>query len=511
MNIPPLTPPAVSPVDLPVLASATARIDVLAQPGVVGSASIVDVSKLGQLLSASTRLESPPIAADAVDRVAEQGASTGVDDGFARLVAAAQAFVEVFNDFQTGQTSNVQDPLVAPLQNVLLIAINELPAWDNENTLLASLAQVGINVQDAPSAVDSAQLTIDLTALESAFNANPAATSASVAQAFQAIGQIAAQLASQNVDLFISETDVAPPASLFDMLPVTASSLAANGADTLLQGFLADQAPVAANSSPAPSTTPLAAAGTALLQASLADQANRLAENPAPTSAPIAAALNAQIASANSMLPDSQFGASPAVLATASTTESAAGFPDTVDAQLQRSLADQALMNAFDANAATVPPASALPVETVATPATALAQTGELSEADQAANPMASTASDDISAGAGVDTSTTDTAQVPVALDDGRAPLALDPSVAAAVAAYRLGDGTVPSNKPEQPRSAPSSDIRAVSKIGALALDPHDEDARRNAAARNTVLALDEHKALATTEFPPATTVDVTI
>lgn len=101
---------------------------------------------------------------------------------------------------------------------------------------------------------------------------------------------------------------------------------------------------------------------------------------------------------------------------------------------------------------------------------------------------------------------------VPVAmLDDGRAPLARDPSVAAAVAAYRLGDGAVPTNKREQPESEPGSDISAVGKVSSAALDPHDDssDARRNEAARSAELA--ENKALAAAGLPSQKTVDVNI
>ncbi len=467
-------PLAVSPTSLPALAGidpGTAQTLISAQAALAaGNASLVDLSKLGQLLSASAmvELQLQPILANVVDGVAEQDASTNLDAGFATLLAAAQAFVDAYNQFQGTDVNNVQDPLLAPLQNVLLLAMNESPALNDGTTLLANLAQVGIIFQDATGAAGSAQ--IDLTALASAFNANPAATSALLAQGFQTIAQIAAQLAAQNVDFFASDANLAPPASQFDPPPITAPPALADAAY--------------------PPPLPTLPAG----------QDYGLPASPAlaVATAPTTAALNPQTAAASSTLPASQFEASA--------TASPASIPDTVDAALQSTLADQALRNAFDANPAEAAPAlaaAALPVE-VAPPA-AVQAGGGLSVTDQMANPIASMAANGVT---GV--SSTQALTPLAALDDGSAPLARDPSVAAAVAAYRLGDGTVPSNKPAAPGFEPNSDINAVS---AVALDPRDGDARRNETARRAALtlALAENKALPAAGFPSLPSVDVTI
>jgi hypothetical protein len=101
------------------------------------------------------------------------------------------------------------------------------------------------------------------------------------------------------------------------------------------------------------------------------------------------------------------------------------------------------------------------------------------------------------------------------ALDDGRAPLALDPSVAAAVAAYRLGDGAlgVSGSKPAAPLSEPDTDISAVGSARSLELDPQDGSsiAKRNETAHNAVLALEENKALAATRLQDQKAVDITV
>jgi hypothetical protein len=74
--------------------------------------------------------------------------------------------------------------------------------------------------------------------------------------------------------------------------------------------------------------------------------------------------------------------------------------------------------------------------------------------------------------------------------------LAIDPSVAAAVAAYRVNVlGATLNNMPDS-LPKPVSDIAAVSRIQPASLDPHDESAqsRRNEAARNAVQALAQRK-----------------
>ena len=431
MNIPlplpslTLMPSAIIRASLPELGGvnpSAAPIGIFAQPDVVGGATMVDLSKLGQLLSASAMLQLRSQKAGFVDAVGEQDASANLDDGFGKLLAAAQFFIDAFNQFQSDDANPVQGPLRAPFDNVLLLAINSLPAEDSGKSLLSSLEQVGIGFQDASSSVGSAPLRIDVTALQYAFNANPARTSALLAQAFQTIGQLAAKLAGQNVDLFVTGADQAPPARSFDVLPVTLAA------------------------------------------------------------------------------------ASPPITV------------DDVDTTLQRSLADQALRDALDANPA---PAAVVPTVDTVAPAGApplniapMQAAGELSAADQVANPIASVGASFAARGAQAQVQAPVTAPV-AALDDGRAPLALDPSVAAAVAAYRLGDGAlaVSANKPASPLFEPNGDINAVDKIGSVALDPHDgsSDARRNETARNAALALAENKALAATPFPSQKTVDVMI
>jgi hypothetical protein len=195
------------------------------------------------------------------------------------------------------------------------------------------------------------------------------------------------------------------------------------------------------------------------------------------------------------------------------------------DAVMQSGLADQALRNAFDANPVPAAPAYA-PVIAAVAPAG-----GELPElrapdpvANPSATPVASVATAPATGAAGVAPAPVPQAQLPVqqevaaplaALDDGRAPLALDPSVAAAVAAYRLGDGAlgVPGSKPAAPLSEPDADISAVGGARALELDPQDGSsmARRNETAHNAVLALEENKALAATRLESRKTVDITV
>jgi hypothetical protein len=512
-----------------------ASTELLAQPAIVAKASIVDLSRLGQLLSASALLQQAGSqATGAVDAVGEQGASVNLDDGFGRLLAAAQLFVDAYNQFQSGDVSEVQDPLTAPFDNVLLLAINELPGVENGKTLLSSLQQVGIGFQEnASDFIGSAQLTIDATALQSAFNASPAGTSALLAQAFQTIGVLAVQLAGQPPDLFMTGTDVALPAGPFDVLPVALPSISA-AVDATVPGALAAQAALTANlalvtSAPGSSVAPLAAVAPQAMQASPLDQSSDLAAN--PDSPPMAVALNAQ-AAASSALPVSSFDVSPNLVPNLAPPASPAGSLNAADAVMQSVLADQALRNALDAN---LVPAAVAPAYA---PVIAAPAGGEENGPDQVPNPSAIPEAS-VATAAGVAPAPLPQAQVPVqqakmplqqaqvpvqqaqvpaplaALDDGSAPLALDPSVAAAVAAYRLGDGAlgVPGSKPAAALSEPDADISAVGSARSLDLDLQDGSsmARRNETAHNAVLALEENKALAATRLQERKTVDIAV
>jgi hypothetical protein len=90
-------------------------------------------------------------------------------------------------------------------------------------------------------------------------------------------------------------------------------------------------------------------------------------------------------------------------------------------------------------------------------------------------------------------------------LDDGRGPLALDPAIAAAVAAYRLGNGAlgVSTNKTSARWSEPDADVSAVGGPRPVDLDPQDGsgNAQRGETARDAALALAANKALTAAEL----------
>jgi hypothetical protein len=586
VNIPPLASPAVAPVSLPELDAVSriaAPIDALAQPLanllVIGNASIVDLSNLGQLLSASSVLQQQAAsvgAADAAEAVGEQNPSANVDDGFGRLLAAAQLFVGAFNQFQSSNINDIADPLVASFQNPLLVAINGLPPSSGSESesgsvegqsLFAGLSQVGFSFQNgASNPAGNAQLTIDPSALESAFNANPAQTSALLTQTFQTIGQLAATVAGQNTDLFVSGADAALPASPFDLFPAALPPTPFDGSAVraaALQADVTDQAnqtPVAANPAPASGTGALANAptvtqldarpatsDTAPLQAASIDPAAQsapAANVAAPTSAAGANAQSAAISAlpASSLAGIANVTANIAADITADIIENILppAFPDNnltaADTTLQRSLADQALRNALDANllsspiaatvAAMVVAETAQTADAIATDAAALSNAAaaqaarESNVADQAA-----TASGAVSASAATRAAQVQAmaqaqmqmqpeatvqvqAQLPAPLaplGDDRGPLALDPAIAAAVAAYRLGSGAlgVETNKTTPRWPEPDSDINAVNAPLPVDLDPRDgsSHAQRSENTRDIALALAANKALTATEL----------
>ena len=506
-----------------------ALIEPLTQPVVVdSSASIVDLSKLGQLLSAAT-FQSQQLVASAT----EQDARANLDNGFGRLQAAAQLFVDAFNNFQTGDVNDVNNPLFAPFApfgNPLLLALNGLPALDNGQSLLASLARVGINFQEALPGAGNSQLTLDLTALEAAFNDSPSATSALLGQAFQTLGQIEARLVAQNVDFFAPEPNPALPASQLD-LPAPFTAVA--NLDAALQGVPAGPVPgtaLAANPVPGgPAETAATIAPNSALPASAlvsapVSQVSPL-EAPLTTPAEVAAAL--QTAPAG-QVPGTALAANPAPPPIVALPVESAAVPviavGAADAALQAALADQALRNALAANPAPVAatpaptaPVAVTPVPTApvaTTPVSAVAAT-PAPTAPVAATPVPTVPVAVTPVPASPIASAAQVAAPLAGLAGDRAPLALDPSVAAAVAAYRLGASglTASANSPAPRLPDPATEIVAVSRTGLVALDPHDgsSDARRNEAARNGALTLAETRALAASQFVNPKTVDVAV
>lgn len=176
------------------------------------SASIVDISALGNLLS---------VAASLADGMLQRAATS--PGGFATIVAATQLFIDAFNSFLQSGSNILQNTAGVSLGSQLVKALNaqSTAASGDGKSLSARLASVGIEFQAPTSLNDAGQLTIDAKVLQAAFNTDPAGTTSLLTQMIQSVGQLAAQFTGLLVQLE-NQTRIGTPQSS----PATA---AANG------------------------------------------------------------------------------------------------------------------------------------------------------------------------------------------------------------------------------------------------------------------------------------------
>lgn len=474
MTISTTTLPALAPTSFSTVVginALAASLDPLAQPAIAGvesGASIVELSKLGQLLSAATTFQAQQAAFDTANGVAGQGADIG--SSFGKLIAATQLFVSAFNNLQSGGAGGLQNPLGAPSGNPLLLALTEQTIPGTGKSLLASLAQVGINFQEGSTPGSTGQFNIDLTVLQAAFKADPAGTSSLLAQAFQTLVQLAAKLVGQNVNAF-----------------------GADASSAQLGNTLGGQIDVSTLAGPLANLNSAdAATVNAALQRALADQAliNALGAN--STSAQAAVTANAEIAATTSETIAATNLAMTQNIATVGTIPIAAAA--TAVAANQAGLVNPAVTQQVltAENTSLGAPAS----NTGALQATGIIAASGIPASIAQTLPAASAASSDATGAVGANLNS---AQTAADLNLARFQ-AIDPSVAAAIAAYRVGDVSlgITGNNAALPLPEPIADVVAVTRVQPVTLDPHDTtyDAWLNETARNEVRSVEQRKVL---------------
>lgn len=181
MNISPVISPSILQTGLFTTASAQ-PVAYSINPPATTSASVVDISWPGKLLSVAS------IFGDGVS----QSAATS-QGSFATVVATTQLFVDVFNSFLQSGSDNLQNPAGGSFDSLFMQVLNsQATATSGDGkSIVTQLAEAGIDYQ-APSILNkTGQMTVDLTALQSAFNADPIGTSSLLAQAIQSIGPLA--------------------------------------------------------------------------------------------------------------------------------------------------------------------------------------------------------------------------------------------------------------------------------------------------------------------------------
>ena len=360
--------------------------------------------------------------------------------GFGDLVRATQFFVGTLNRFQTSSSDLQQNPLGTPFDNVLALALDAPTTSGDGASLRTRLAQAGVTFEETSIAGNAGQFRVDLVALRDAFEADPDGTTALLQQAFQTLAQFAARLSVQNPDLSAASENSALPGS---------ASASLFGADLFAAPFIASEN--------------LAAA----LRQLLADQALRAVRATSPAPLQPAAPIFAETAAA----PGSDV-VNDGVTAATGTIAVAPAATATVD-QPAPSRAPSSL------NAATIPElgvrAGAAGVAAIfrdlAAPAT-IAVTAEGTAQTGTRTPVSPEDSDNLRF------------------------RAIDPSVAAAIAAYRVGDGFFGTPATDTARALPEliTDIAAVTRVRPVTLDLHDGagDAWRSKAARDEVHPLDQ-------------------
>ncbi len=199
---------AIAPVNL--LTSASAINPVFISTPTVGtgfgfdnSSAIVELSGVGQLLSAVSSAEANLAALAPGSSTGGIGQNFGTD--FGSLAAEAQFFVDSFNGVQNAINGLIgpAGPLNGePLATDIVAAFNsQATATFDNGTGPTTLAQIGINFNASPIPGNGGTLSIDLNALQSAFQANPTGTFDLLSQAAHASGDLAGSAVGQANDL----------------------------------------------------------------------------------------------------------------------------------------------------------------------------------------------------------------------------------------------------------------------------------------------------------------------
>lgn len=255
MNISPLTGAAITPLVLPATANIqplTGRtVDALTTSTLTAAdsqSSAVDISTLGQVFATTIALLTHKISATATP---DNNLSNNLLVNFAEQSSAAQLFVNAFNNFQANNANIAANPLLSSFDSNLLPLLTTQTLSATGQTLLGSLSQIGISLQTPGVTDGTAQFTVNLGALQEAFTSNPTATANLLAQALQALGEVeSAALAHQQQlsAIFNNGSNAAFPTLVNTANPVsTIDNTNASTASADVTAATADSQPVSAN------------------------------------------------------------------------------------------------------------------------------------------------------------------------------------------------------------------------------------------------------------------------
>ncbi|BAL25309.1 flagellar filament capping protein FliD [Azoarcus sp. KH32C] len=198
--------PLISPINLFGLGSINPVSATLAQgstsslAALTGSSTVVQISELGHLLSSIVAFQDSLSALHPGSTDSGLGNNFGTD--FGSLAAEAQSFVDAFNGLQTDISpfggidggSGLFGILSGSSQTTQINnALNERFAstFDNGNSGLTHLADIGIQLQASPIPGLGGRASIDLAKLKSAFDGDPAGSFSLLSKAVESFGTLA--------------------------------------------------------------------------------------------------------------------------------------------------------------------------------------------------------------------------------------------------------------------------------------------------------------------------------
>lgn len=215
----------------------------LSTPGVVGGASaFVDLSGVGQLLSAATIFHDQLRSLQPGTATSGGGQNFGTD--FASLAAETQSFVDAFNSVQSSIANingagNLFGGGVTGA-SALVQSFNTLAqaSYANGNSTLTNLSQLGIAFNPSPVPGEGGSLSIDLNTLQSAFNTDAAGAFSLLSTAANAFGEQAGNFIGQAGSQYSALAALEPGSPAASLFPQTQSNGGINFGSLLLNESL---------------------------------------------------------------------------------------------------------------------------------------------------------------------------------------------------------------------------------------------------------------------------------
>ncbi|PRC90920.1 hypothetical protein [Solimicrobium silvestre] len=460
MDISPIDSTVIPTIKLDALADLDANAapvaPLIASPQPDNVASIVIFSPLSQLLAATVKFQTQQ--ANQTQQVsAGATTSTGTSLDFKQLSEITTLFVDAFNNFQTSIASSVANPFDSVFNNALLTGIqteNTQSGSSSIQSFIDSLAEVGINFQAGTDFMSPSQFQIDWTTLASAYNANPAQTSALLSNAFQALGAIEENLLLSQQGLNLPGNEINPV--LYD--GVSASQIDTSAVAAELNSLINAEGPNVYDSAQ------LLLASEQLIEAL---DANLIASQTA--AAKTSAAVTAATVATN-------------------TVEDNLNIATTAS-------------NAELASIEVTPP-----LVVVTNPANSPAANALVSNSDVSVANANSAVINSVNANASTSVSNTQATLEAVVID---------PLIAVAVAAYRVGEAisAIPSDKPLNPAPESIQDIDQIPKVAPVTSNLHggSNEGGHNQAAHNAAPDQSAGISSESASVPVKTKVDVSV